>query len=193
MTTKSTPKIFIGVGHGGTDPGALGFLNEYHEENLNLGITLALKEKLEALGATVVLSRSGDTTVSLYDRMDLLTETHPDLAISIHHNSTGESSDANKVGGTLGLYWSEAGISLSRCVQQSVASVLGNGDLGVKKQMLALCRNHRFPQTLLETSFICSPNEYQFAISSGYYDLVSNAVAEGVLNWYALQADFLAR
>ena len=187
------PVIVLDAGHGGSDPGALGFFSGYHEENLNLGITLSLKEKLEALGATVVMSRSEDATVNLYERMDLLTATHPDLSISIHHNSTGESSDANKVGGTLGLYWSEAGISLSRFVQKSVADTLGNGDLGAKKQMLALCRNHRFPQTLLETSFICSPNEYQFAISTGYYDQVADAVAEGVLDWYAFQASFLGR
>ncbi len=185
--------IVLDAGHGGSDPGALGFLNGFHEKNLNLGITLSLQKKLEEMGAKVVLSRSDDTTVSLYERMDLLTLTHPDLSISIHHNSTGESSDANKAAGTLGLYWSEAGYSLSQKVQESACLALGARNLGVKKQMLALCRNHRFPQTLLETSFICSPQEYQFAVSAAYCDLVAEAVSKGVLNWYAAQASFLGR
>ncbi len=185
--------VLVDAGHGGSDPGALGFFGDLNEEQLNLGIALSLKAKLEGLGAKVILSRSEDATVSLYERMDLITASRADFVISIHHNSTGEASDANKTKGTLGLYWAESGKSLASCIQQSTFRALGSYDLGTKKQMLAVCRNHRLPQMLLETSFICSPAEYQNATSSTYYQTVADSIAEGVLNWYTLQESFLGR
>ena len=41
-------KVFLGVGHGGTDPGAVA--NGLREKDVNLGIALAAKEHLERAG-----------------------------------------------------------------------------------------------------------------------------------------------
>ncbi|MBR2615893.1 MAG: N-acetylmuramoyl-L-alanine amidase, partial [Clostridia bacterium] len=185
--------VVLDAGHGGSDSGALGFLSGRNEEDLNLAITLKLAEKMESLGATVVLSRRDDVTVSLYERMDLLTATDPDLSISIHHNSVAETKNPNNAKGTWGLYWSESGISLTDYVHESVALELGFYDYGTQQQKLALCRNHRFPQTLVEVGFICSPSEFQIALRSDYDDRVADAIAEGVLDWYRMQEAYLAK
>ncbi|MBR3837607.1 MAG: family 10 glycosylhydrolase [Clostridia bacterium] len=182
--------VLLDAGHGGTDTGAAGFLNGYNEKDLNLSITLALAEKIKALGANVVLSRDGDTTVSLYERMDLLTATDPDLSISVHHNSVNETKNANTARGTWGLYWSPSGISLTDHVRSATVDALGYYDYGTKSQKLALCRNHRFPQTLVEVGFICAPAEFQRALQSDYSDTVAKAIAEGVLSWYRAQEGF---
>ncbi len=179
--------VVIDAGHGGTDSGALGFSEFYNEKDLNLAIALKLEVALTELGATVVMTRSEDTTLSLYERMDLLTLTNPDLSVSIHHNSTAESADANKMRGTLGLYWSKAGLSLADSIQVSVASRLGIYEQGAKEQMLALCRNHRFPQALVEVSFICAPAEYEMAMRQDYAEKSADAIKEGILNWYRQQ------
>ena len=42
-------KVFLGVGHGGTDPGASA--NGLKEKDVNLGIALAAREHLERAGA----------------------------------------------------------------------------------------------------------------------------------------------
>ncbi len=183
--------VLVDAGHGGKDVGALGFLDGINEEDLNFRVVLSLRDALESLGANVILSRSDDTTVSLYERMDLLTQTSPDLAISIHHNSTAESYDANSTKGTLGLFWSPAGRSLIQSVQQSVCHALHSYDLGSEPQELAVCRNHRFPQALLEVSFICSPAEYQRALRQDYATTVANATVDGILDWYRMQEGYL--
>lgn len=183
--------VILDAGHGGTDAGAPGFVSGNDEKDLNLKIVLKLAEKMEKLGANVVLSRNDDTTVSLYERMDLITATDPDLSISVHHNSAVETKDANTTRGTWGLYWSPAGISLTDAVRISTAKALGYYDYGTKSQMLALCRNHRMPQTLIEVGFICSPAEYQMAMRSDYDDVVSDAIVEGVLDWYRMQEKVL--
>lgn len=183
--------VLLDAGHGGTDVGALGFVSGTDEKDLNLKIVLKLAKKLESMGAQVILSRADDTTVSLYERMDLITATDPDLCISVHHNSTAETKDANTVRGTWGLYWSPAGVSLTDYVRSATADALGYYDYGTKSQMLAVCRNHRMPQTLVEVGFICSPAEFQTAVRSDYADTVSEAVVQGVLNWYRMQGDVL--
>lgn len=184
-------RIVVDAGHGGTDVGALGYLPDYNEKDLNLAIALVLRDQLAALGAEVVMTRSDDTTVSLTQRMELLQAESPDLAISVHHNSVNEATDANDARGTLGLYWSAAGRSLAECVQQGVPVALSIRDVGVRAQKLAVCRNHRFPQTLVETSFICAPAEYEAALRSDYAEICASAMAKGVLDWYRLQEGYL--
>lgn len=184
--------IVIDAGHGGSDPGAFGFLSSVNEKDLNLGIALALEKRLTELGAAVVMSRPEDSTVTLRERMDLLTATDPDFSVSVHHNSIDEAKDANSVGGTLGLFWSESGALLAETVQQAVAERLAVPSLGAQQQELALCRNHRFPQTLVEVSFICSPIEFERALRQDYSKTCADAIAKGILSWYERQAQYLS-
>ncbi len=182
--------VVIDAGHGGNDFGALGFIRGYDEKELNLKIALALEQILREKGATVILSRSVDETVSLTDRMQLLHSCQPDFSISIHHNSVHESSDANQSGGTLGLYWASSGLSLAERVTSAVSDSIGTMEVGVRSQELALCRNHRFPQALIEVSFICNPSEYHFAITERYSDHVATGIWQGIEDWYRQQMDY---
>lgn len=184
-------RIVVDAGHGGTDKGMLGYLEDANEKDMNLAIALNLREELEELGATVIMTRIDDVTVSLTERMDLLQSESPDLSISVHHNSVNEATDANNGRGTLGLYWSAAGRSLAEAVLAPVPKALHIRDCGVRAQKLALCRNHRFPQTLVETAFLCSPAEYEAALRGDYTETCAKAMAQGVLNWYRMQEDFL--
>lgn len=190
-TPFSGKTVLLDAGHGGKDSGALGFFENYHEKDLNLSIILELANRMEELGANVILSRNEDETVSLNDRMDLLTNSYPDLAISIHHNSVSETTDANNAKGTLGLYWSKAGLSLTDFIREAVSDAIGSFDAGTRQQKLAVCRNHRFPQMLLEAGYICSPAEFQTALRTDYANKVADAVVQGVVNWYQMQESFV--
>jgi len=189
----SGKRIALDAGHGGEDLGALGFLSQMHEKDLNLMIALTLERALERLGAEVEMTRREDETVSLTDRMDFLQENEFDFSISIHHNSVHESRDANLAAGTLGLYWQMTGRSLCQAVESAVQEALFLPDRGIRAQKLALCRGHAFPQMLLETSFICSPTEYEMAMSSDYTEKVSFAICEGILSWYEMQEEIIAK
>ena len=61
-------KIFIDPGHGGTDPGAVG--NGLQEKNLTLQIATRVKNILlaEYNNVSVLMSRTGDTSLSLQER-----------------------------------------------------------------------------------------------------------------------------
>jgi N-acetylmuramoyl-L-alanine amidase len=183
--------VVVDAGHGGKDCGALGYFSGINEEDLNLSVALALAQELKGYGANVILSRETDVEVSLEERMDLLTKINPDFSISVHHNSTAETADANEAKGTLGLYWSHSGISLAKSIQESTNKALNSVDLDIRKQKLALCRNYRFPQTLIELSYVCSPEEYHFSMRSDYVKKCAKAIANGVILWYDMQEDYL--
>ena len=52
--------VVIDPGHGGTDPGSIGYKTKIHESTLNLKMGLLLKNKLEKAGINVVMTRSTD-------------------------------------------------------------------------------------------------------------------------------------
>lgn len=77
-------RVFIGVGHGGTDSGAVGYLVE---KEVNLVEALACRDFLEAHGVEVLMSRTTDENDPITDEINECNEFEPDLAIDIHSNS----------------------------------------------------------------------------------------------------------
>lgn len=79
--------VFIDVGHGGSDSGAV---HGNHVEKLyNLDTALACKKELEKYGEKVIMSRTGDKYLSLSERCSIANKNKCNLFISIHHNSGG--------------------------------------------------------------------------------------------------------
>ena len=65
--------IILDPGHGGTDSGCVYPANKpvYFENTINLTIAESTKEALEAKGATVIMLRTDDSWISLYQRIAL--------------------------------------------------------------------------------------------------------------------------
>ena len=79
-------KVFIGVGHGGSDPGAVGYVRE---ADANLTIALELKRLLEAVGVTVGISRTKNENDPLSEEIKEANAFKPDFAIDVHNNAGG--------------------------------------------------------------------------------------------------------
>ncbi|GEL74446.1 N-acetylmuramoyl-L-alanine amidase family protein [Myxococcus virescens] len=79
-------RIIIDPGHGGAKEGARG-PGKLREKDVALQISLRLRDKLEAAGGDVFLTREHDTLVSLTERVAWTNDHAPDLFISIHANS----------------------------------------------------------------------------------------------------------
>lgn len=80
--------VGLDAGHGGPYPGARspsGLL----EKELNLDIVLKLRDMLAEAGATVTLTREGDTDPSMTQRKLTLRDAGVDISISVHNNSGG--------------------------------------------------------------------------------------------------------
>lgn len=79
-------RVFIGVGHGGTDPGAVGLVRE---ADANLTIALEVKRLLELAGVVVGISRTSNENDTLSEEIREANAFKPDFAIDIHNNAGG--------------------------------------------------------------------------------------------------------
>ena len=88
-------RVGLDAGHGGSSLGAVS-ITGIREKDVNLDIVNMLKRALEAKGATVVLSRSGDYDISMSERKRIFNENNVHIALSIHNNAGG--SPVNPMG-----------------------------------------------------------------------------------------------
>lgn len=82
----SVRTIIIDPGHGGRDPGAMH--NGVVEQDVNLDVAKRLKTILEKLGYKVYMTRTGNTWVSLAERVRFSSSKKGDLFVSIHVNAS---------------------------------------------------------------------------------------------------------
>lgn len=80
-------KVFIGVGHGGKDPGACA--NNMRESDVNLCMALACQEYLLEHGVECKVSRSIDENDKLAEEIRECKAFDPDVSLEIHNNSGG--------------------------------------------------------------------------------------------------------
>ena len=128
--------IAIDAGHGGKDPGAIGYAGTY-EKNIVLQISKRLKRLLDAQpGMRAVLTRSNDRYLTLRERTTNARKNRADLFISVHADAV-ESRHAygssvyvlSKRGAS-----SEAAKILAR--SQNAADMVGGVSLGGKDKVL---------------------------------------------------------
>jgi N-acetylmuramoyl-L-alanine amidase len=80
-------KVVVDAGHGGKDPGAIGF-GGLKEKDVNLDIASRVARNLREAGVDVIQTRSGDDFISLAERTAMASRPGVDLFISIHSNAT---------------------------------------------------------------------------------------------------------
>jgi N-acetylmuramoyl-L-alanine amidase len=85
--------IVIDPGHGGRDPGAIGFSGSY-EKDRTLEVSLLVRDILNVLrpDLEVIMTRTTDSYMSLGERTRLANSRKADLFVSIHCNAATSSS-----------------------------------------------------------------------------------------------------
>lgn len=82
------PRVVLDPGHGGSNPGATGAVAGLHEKQLTLVLARAVRDRLEAAGVDVVLTRDRDATQTLRRRMLVANQLGADIFVSIHANAS---------------------------------------------------------------------------------------------------------
>lgn len=147
-------RVFIGVGHGGADPGAVGLVRE---EDANLVIALELKRLLEASGVVVGISRTKDENDTLAEEIKEANAFKPDFAIDVHNNAGG--GDGFEVYVQTGVHADQsqkAGQLLDRYVK-----AMGQNSRGVKvrrnssgQDYYGFLRQINYPAVIVEGFFV---------------------------------------
>lgn len=79
-------KVFIGVGHGGSDPGAVKYLVE---KDISLKMAIACRDYLLSHGVEVKMSRTKDENDAISEEIKECNAFNPDLAVDVHNNAGG--------------------------------------------------------------------------------------------------------
>ena len=101
--------ITIDAGHGGVDPGNPGifFPKGVREKHVTLELALLLRDELRDRGVKIVMTRTRDTLIDLYQRGSYCTQ-ECDLFISIHINSLKTRPGFSRVRGFETYFLAEA-------------------------------------------------------------------------------------
>ncbi len=116
-------KVFIGVGHGGSDSGAVGYITE---KDVNLQMALACRDFLTAYGVDVRMSRTKDENDTVSQEVRECNAFAPDLALDVHNNSGG--GDGFEVFHTI---YGGTGKVLAQNIEKQVKAI-GQNSRGVK-------------------------------------------------------------
>ena len=172
-------KVFIGVGHGGTDSGAVGYLVE---KEVNLVEALACRDFLEAHGVEVLMSRTIDENDPVTDEINECNAFEPDLAIDVHSNSG--RGDGFEV-----FYHYKGGLSkdLAENIETEVKKI-GQNSRGCKtklnssrKDYYAFIRETICPAVICEGFFVDNETDFQIAYTIEKQKIFGIAYAKGIL------------
>ena len=169
-------KVFIDAGHGGTDPGALGY--GYRESDLNLQVAKKVESKLKSKGIDVKMSRSSDIFYSLSERAEMANDYGADAFVSIHQNSA-EAKSANGIE----TYYNrnkEEDKPLSNDIQTQVISQTGANNRGVKNAEFTVLVKSEMISALVECGFITNESEVKKLSDPSYQDKLATGIADGI-------------
>ena len=174
------PKIFLGVGHGGIDSGAIG--NGFKEKDLNLSIALACNEVLVNHGVIVMMSRTKDENDSITDEIRECNGFKPNLAIDIHNNAGGGD-------GTECFYHHNGGKGkvLAENILTEIVKI-GQNSRGVKtrtnssgKDYYAFIRETSTPAVIVECAFVDNSMDMEILNTPQKQVAMGTAIAKGIL------------
>lgn len=89
--------VVIDPGHGGNDPGAIGY-NKHQEKMVVLNVSKELEKILKSRGYKVFMTRDSDEFIKLSRRTQYANEKSANIFVSIHANAVG-NGNANEVQG----------------------------------------------------------------------------------------------
>ena len=178
-------RVFIGVGHGGKDPGAVGYIRE---AEANLVIALKMRDELMRHGVAVGISRITDEYDPLREEIAEAIAFKADIAIDVHCNAGGgKGFEVFKQTNGYGL---QSGL-LAACIENQVI-VIGQESRGVKTKLnkagtdyFGFLRQINAPAVIVEGFFVDSADAYDFDTVAEQQTL-GTAYAMGVLDYFGI-------
>ncbi len=184
--------VVLDPGHGGRDPGKVGAQGE-QEKDINLAISLKVKERLEKDGMEVVMTREKDVMLAdedasnkkledLNNRISIINEHQPAVAVSIHQNSYSDAS----VKGAQVFYFthSDKGKQAAEAMQKELLEFDQENTRKIKaNDTYYLLKKTEVPTVIVECGFLSCPEEAALLTDEAYQKKLAEAIAKGIESW----------
>ncbi len=192
--------VVLDPGHGGQDSGAM--CGAIYEKDLTLDIAQRVDRLLQAQGVATLMTRVGDSYVSLQDRAAVTNRARDCIFVSIHFN------ESKKTASGVETYYAEhqappaprmvswipffqgpaaesptlASQSLARFIQEAMIARTKAPDRGTKPEQFFVIANVSTPAVLVEAGFL-NKEEIAKIDSNDYRDQMAAAISEGILRY----------
>lgn len=173
-------KVFLGVGHGGSDPGAVA--NGFKEKDLNLITAQACQAELLRHGVAVLMERTGDVGVKSSLAISMCNEFAPDLAVDIHHNAGG--------GDGAEVFHHHLGGNSKKVAANILDEIvkIGQNSRGLKTKLNSSGKDYFYfirdivaPSVIVECAFLDNAKDVQIIDTTAEQKAMGVAIAKGIL------------
>ncbi len=173
--------VGLDPGHGGRQRGAVS-PSGVTEKDANLALARAVAAELAKAGVTSFLTRDGDRTLGLEERIEAARSRGAGVLVSLHHNSVGDARDPLSGSGYTIFYYHPPGRELAGCIHRALEAA-GREGAGVRRRSLALIRPPDLVTALVETAYLSHPEDEAEILDPAVRNDTARAIARAILDY----------
>lgn len=198
--SNNNKTIIIDAGHGGEDGGAVG-INNTIEKNINLAISLQLRDYLLPLGYNIIMTRDKDQAIydnnsttlrkkkisDLRNRANIINKNKNNntIFVSIHQNKFPDP----KYHGTQIFYSKNNPKSqeLATKIKESVTGLIqpdNTREIKPATEKIYLLNNAQIPAIVAECGFLSNPEESKKLSDPKYQSQIAFSIFSGILDYF---------
>jgi N-acetylmuramoyl-L-alanine amidase len=171
--------IAVDAGHGGSNTGASGITTKVLEKNFTIRFANELQKYLTRKGAAIIMTRTSDTNVNNVDRVLMLQDAMPDLLISLHLNSSGNTNVKG-----VSTYYKHIGFRLlTTSILHRMLQLNLNEFGNIGSFNFTLNAPTDFPNSLVEIAFLSNPEDEKKILNPRFHKAVAKKIHRGVKDW----------
>ena len=192
-------KIVVDAGHGGVDGGVVGRTTKTKESDINLSVSLCLKDALEEMGFEVELTRktsaglyglatNGFKKRDMYKRREIIQKFSPAFVISVHQNFYPSHSTR----GAQVFYRKNDDESnrFALCLQAKLNDVYATEKVRSRNVMpgeFFILECAPVPSVIVEYGFLSNARDESLLLQAAWQQKLAKATASGVVAYLAEQ------
>lgn len=188
--------IVIDPGHGGIDPGSIGYKTKTKESEINLAVSLYLYSLLEDFGFNTIMTRTTDDGLyglsskdykkrDMQKRKDIISAINPDIVVSVHMNSYIR----HNLRGAQVFYdkHSKQGEQLALCIQDQFSANLPASDKGVSIGDYYMLKCTAEASVIAECGFLSNEEDEKLLINKEYQQTLANCIFKGIVAYFNME------
>ncbi len=188
--------VVIDPGHGGTDPGSIGYKTKVKEAELNLKLSKMLQKKLEGAGINVVMTRENEKSLAegagkgykkrdMELRKELIKKIRPNMVLSIHMNSYTK----HNLRGAQVFYDKTSDISkqIAESIQEEFLKSLDHSNKCTSPGDYYMLKCSAAPSVIVECGFLSNEEEEKLLLNEAYQEKIVDAIYLGIVKFLQIK------
>lgn len=184
--------VVVDPGHGGSDPGSIGYKTKIHEADLNLTLSLMLKDKLESAGINVIMTRKDNNALiegsgkkwkkeDMQKRKELIKQYRPNMVISLHQNSYTNHS----LRGAQVFYDKTSDISkqIADFIQEQFKEGLDKSIKATSPGDYFMLKCTYAPSVIVECGFLSNAEDEKLLTTPEYQEKIVDCIYKGIVKF----------